>query len=243
VSTDGRSWSMAVQVVVASDALVTLPTAAGNTSSWEAGALLHRDDGAKPQEFMARSTLRVTSLDAKRQYIVHEHILKKVKPGNWQLGAFIRDKNAALFGGAATELNLPRPGEAGLSTPVLYMRDRITHRTSLPELRTKNDLPMTQTRATTVQSLAAGTTSIQSGDPIEIQSWVCAPKNRAADQPMRFLTNRGKPVFRFKKYDPPAAGTCSRIVDEIDTGFLLPGEYTYHVRYGIIETELPLALQ
>jgi hypothetical protein len=49
---------------------------------------------------------------------------------------------------------------------------------------------------------------------------------------VRFVARDGEPMFRFEEIKPPRAGTCDELIDPVDTRFLEPGEYLYHVRYS-----------
>jgi len=232
-------WRVAVQVAVSADALLLLPSAEGRFGSWEAGALMHRDDGRDPVEFLARSRLSTDSRDVSGNYIVHQRIVEGLEPGSWRLGAFVRDRNANLFGGAEKEMVLPRPGKPGLSTPVLFQLGRTWVRTELPVLKKKNPEP-TREGAAMEAPLPIADEPVSRGAPVEVRTWVCAPKKGGGGRLLRYLVRDEEPIFRLEHADPPPAGSCTELVDLLETRFLTPGEYTYRIRYNVAQGVEPL---
>jgi hypothetical protein len=228
---DKGRWSVAVQVAVSADALLLLPAAGGRFGSWEAGALMYRDDGSDPTEFLARSRLSTNSDDSSGSYIVHQGIIEGLKPGSWRLGAFVRDRNANLFGGAENETVLPRPGKLGLSTPVLLQSGRSWLRTELPILKKKPD--PTSAGAVVEGPLPLSGEPVGWGNPVEVRTWVCAPNKGGAGRLLRYLVRDEEPIFRLDHADPPPAGSCTELVDVVETRFLTPGEYAYRLRYNV----------
>jgi hypothetical protein len=229
-----KQWEVAVQIAVSTDDLLLLPAAGGVTGSLEAGALLYREDGSDPEEFLARSQLRIDSDKPYGSHVVHEHIVAQARPGGWRLGAFVRDGNARLFGGAETEMVLPTPGKAGISTPLFMRAGHPWLRTDLPVLDRKNPEP-SRTGVVVQALLPLSNEPVVIGEPLEVHTWLCAPKKGARGEVLRYLARAEEPLFRFDDTDLPAPGSCSKLVDRVDTGFLTPGEYAEEAAFLLVE--------
>jgi VWFA-related protein len=232
VGCDDNGWSVAVQVIVSADDLLLLPSADGRYGSWEAGALLVRDDGSNAEEFLARSRLSMESEKDSGAFIVHEEIVEGLPHGTWRLGAFVRDRNASIFGGAQRDTYLPEPGEAGLSTPLLQQAGRAWIRTELPALKKKGP-KATHTGKAGEAPLSLAGQPVLPGAPLEAKTWICAPRKGGIGRLLRYLVKEEEPIFRMEQADPPPAGRCEELVDVIETAFLAPGEYIYRIRYSL----------
>jgi hypothetical protein len=228
-------WRMAVRVAVDARALLLLPAAGGRAGAWETGALMYRDTGSDPAELLAHSRLTVEDEAAAGRYVVHERILEGLKPGERYLGAFVRDRNARAFGGGQADMILPRPGEAGLSRPVPLRTGQPWIRTGLPDLTSKRKKVAGESRSreTLTTALPLPGQPVHRGDALALRTWVCAPKKGRGDAVVRYVSLAGKPIFRFDSVTPPRAGTCAEVTDPLDTRFLEPGEYTYHIKYSL----------
>jgi VWFA-related protein len=227
-------WQVVARIVVSVDALLLLPAAGGKHGSWETGALLFAEQSGGPMEFLARSRMSTESEDTSGSYVVHERTVEGLQPGPWSMGAFVRDRNTNLFGGAQGRILLPKPGKAGISTPVLMQAGRSWLRTELPPLRKKNQEPV-KTGAVVEDPLPLVGQPVIRGTPVEARTWICAPKSGSGDGLLRYLVREAEPIFRFEHVDPPAAGACSEVVDVVETGLLAPGKYAYRIRYNVGE--------
>jgi hypothetical protein len=231
-------WTMSVQVALSADRLV-IPGAAGPRGAWETGALLSRDDGRHATEFLARSRLQADSAEDAEGTIVHRATFEAESPGTWRLAAFVRDRNTNMFGGAEVEVTLPDPGEAGVSTPIPFRGSGPWIVTELPRL-SKHALEEARTGTVERGALPLAGRPVAKGEPLELRSWVCRPRKGRAGSLQRYLARGGEPLFRFDERDPPAAGACAQITDEVDTRFLEPGPYVYRVRYRLDGAEEPI---
>ena len=227
-------WQVAVRVAMEAEGLLLLPAAGGKSGAWETGALMYRDPGEDAVELLAHSRLTVENEAISDSYIVHERIFDGLKPGEWYLGAFIRDRNARTFGGGKVEMAHPKPGDAGLSTPVPFLTGHPWIRTELPDMTNKPKKVAGATRSTEtrITPLPLPKRPVRRGDGLEFRSWVCSPKKGKGGGVVRFVARDGEPIFRFETIKPPKGGTCTELVDPVDTRFLEPGEYFYHVRYA-----------
>jgi hypothetical protein len=241
-------WSVAVRVTVSAEALLLLPSAEGRYGSWETGALMYRDEGGGAREFLARSRLSTESTGSSDGYIVHQRTIEALRPGSWSLGAFVRDRNANIFGGAEGEMLLPRPGRAGISTPVMLQSGHTWIRTELPLLKKKKPEP-TRTGTVMEAPLPLADEPVSRGAPVEARTWICAPRKGDEGRLLRYLVKGEEPLFRFEHVDPPPAGACSELVDVVETGLLAPGEYAYRIRYtaareaGTLEDEVSFVVE
>jgi hypothetical protein len=245
---ENGSWSVALQVVVSADALYLLPATGEEHGSWETGAILYREHDGKAQEFLARSRLSAAARDLSGNYIVHQRLIEELRPGSWRLGAFVRDRNANLFGSAEAGMVLPNPGRAGLSTPLLMRTGRSWVLTELPFLNKKDEAPA-EAGKVLKEPLPLSTEPVIRGETLELRTWICAPEKGGGERLLRYLVMGDEPLFRLDHTEPPPSGSCSPIVDRIDTRFLSPGEYAYRIRYSaaaggeIIEKEASFILQ
>ena len=238
-------WQVAVRVAMDAEGLLLLPAAGGKSGAWETGALLHRDPGVDAVELLAHSRLTVENKAIAGSYIVHERVLDGLKPGEWYLGAFIRDRNARTFGGGKVEITLPKPGEAGISTPVPFLSGQPWIRTGLPDLtdQPKQVAGATRSTETLRASLPLPKRPVRRGDGLTFKTWVCSPKQGKVADVVRFVARDGEPIFRFETVKPPRGGSCAEVVDPVDTRYLTPGEYVYHVRYAPEIAPEPLAAE
>jgi len=228
-------WRMAVRVAVDAEALLLLPSAVGKAGSWETGALMYRNTGSDAVELLAHSRLTVEDQATAGSYVVHERILEGLKPGKWYVGAFVQDRNARAFGGGEADMILPRPGEAGLSRPVPFRTGQPWIRTGLPDLtnKPKKVAGESRNRETLTTALPLPGQPVRRGDALALRTWVCAPKKGRGEAVARYVSLEGEPIFRFESVKPPKAGSCAEVTDPVDTRFLEPGEYTYHIKYTL----------
>jgi VWFA-related protein len=231
LATERGRWQVAARIVVSVDTLLLLPAAGGKHGSWETGALLFAEQGGSTMEFLARSRLSTESKEPSGGYVVHERIVEDLQPGPWRMGAFVRDRNTNLFGGAEERTLLPKPGKAGVSSPLLMQAGRSWLRTELPPLRKKSPEAV-KTGLVVEDPLPLAGLPVSRGSPLEARTWICAPKRGSRGRLLRYLVRGADPIFRFEHVDPPAAGSCSELVDVMETDLLLPGNYSYRIRYN-----------
>jgi hypothetical protein len=236
-------WNLMVRVAVETEGLLLLPAAGGRAGSWETGALMYREPGTDAKELLAHSRLTVEEQAATGAYIVHERLLEGIKPGEWYLGTFVRDRIARGFGGSESAMTLPKPGEAGLSTPVPFRSGQRWVRTALPNLtdKPKKVADETHSREILLESLPLPNCPAHRGNDLEFRTWVCAPKKGKGVEAIRYIARNGEPIFRFEMVKPPKGGFCIELVDAVETRFLEPGEYVYHIRYSPEGMPEPLA--
>ena len=238
-------WQVAIRVAMEAEGLLLLPAAGGKSGAWETGALMYRDPGVDPVELLAHSRLTVENEAIAGSYIVHERVLDGLKPGEWYLGAFIRDRNARTFGGGKVRMTLPKPGEAGLSTPVPFLSGQPWIRTELPDMTNKPKQVAGATRSTEARltPLPLPKRPVRRAHGLEFRTWVCSPKKGQAADIVRFVARDGEPIFRFETVKPPRDGSCAELADPVDTRFLEPGEYGYHIRYAPEAAPEPLTAE
>ena len=227
-------WKLTVRVAVDAEQLLLLPAAGGKTGSWETGALMYREPGTDARELLANSYMRVEDQAVPGCSIIHQRVLERIKPGEWNLRAFVRDRNADAFGGTASTVTLPRPGEAGLSTPAPFQSGRRWIRTGLPDLTNKQRKIEDETRSQEIirESFPLADGPIELGNYLEFRTWVCSPKKGKGDAVVRYIARDGEPIFRFETAKPPKGGSCIEMTDAVETRYLEPGEYVYHIRYS-----------
>ena len=64
--------------------------------------------------------------------VLHQQVFSGLKPGEYRLGAFVRDRTASVFGGGEATIELPKPGKGGIVGPVMMRSAREHLRAPLP---------------------------------------------------------------------------------------------------------------
>jgi len=227
-------WDVKVQVALNPDYLLSIPAGQASNRNWEVGALLWEANGNRSREMLGVSEARADTDEIGGVAILHERTFTKIRPGQYQLSAFVRDRWANVYGGASAEIELPRAGRRGGLTPPLILRAGSSY---LPA-----QLPLARRRAEAATRseglirngvLPLAQRPIQQGEPLEFANWVCPGKYKDSIYDIRrFVSREGTPLFRFEEPGIVRAGDCARFRDQLATGDLQPGRYTYHVRWN-----------
>jgi VWFA-related protein len=227
----GNSWDVTIEVAVSPDAMLHVPSAGRFALEWEVGALLVEQGSTKARERLALSRVSRSREEASRAAIVHEATLFGLRPGEYELRAFVRDRGAGVYGGATSSLQLPPTDEPGLAGPIVH-RPVSCLRTSLPPIDDRGEPAVVRGAPESVKVAATGGPVFQ-GEEIEIATWLCDGRPGAEDvgRAMRWVEGDGRALFRFDEGRIEPAGACTRLVDVLDTTLLPPGAYTYHVRW------------
>ena len=230
MSASRSGWNVAVQVALDLDSLLLLPTGGSRTGGWEVGAMLTRGDGARNWEMLGVSRLKLDQQGVSGQAVLHQQVFSGLKPGEYRLAAFVRDRTASVFGGGEATIELPKPGKGGIVEPVMLRSAREHLRAPLPlwtkkkveEVRVaeiqRGPVPLDDAESVNRESLAALTMICPKGKPPE------------PVDVLRYVSRNDSPLFRFGTPKLVPAGSCFRVVDEIETWRLDRGRYVYNLR-------------
>ncbi len=234
LTADKRSWDVSVQVTLDADALLQLPHQANRAGSWEVGALLSDEGGRKSWEMLSVSEFKRSGEGQNLTAILHERRIEGLRPGTYELRAFVRDRLANVYGGARAEIVLPRPAGPTVVGPIVTRSHGAAVRTTLP-LLDKAGRTSAPARSARIEPLAVplGDRAVRPGEALEFWSWIC-PGDAALAVPdvARYVALDVEPLFRFEGPGVAAAGVCTALVDRLDSTPMATGDYTYHLRWG-----------
>ena len=226
---DAKGWNVEARVALDPEHLTYLPASGAAEGDLELGALLSR--GAEwTREMLARSTLR-RQADAASAKVVLTREFSGIAPGDYRLGAFVRDRLANAFGASANEIHLPRRGSADLAGPLAVIAASPHLRSALPLLKEKRVEGLRAARAEAPLPLLVD--AIARRTPVEFMSWIC-PESPGAPpgEILRFVAGEDGPLFRFDTPRLAAAGECFLLADPVRTESLEPGRYEYVLRWS-----------
>jgi VWFA-related protein len=235
-------WTVAVRVAIDEEALVELPAAGRSRGEWDVGAVLQATEGRGKWEMLGRVTLARPTSVRTRPVLVHEREFAGLRPGDYRLTAFVRDRVANLFGGAEALLSLPDPRDGGAAGPILVRPGRPRIVSVLPLLGDRGTAGVTGRRdAGPVPSAA---TALARGEDAEILSWICPGRDASPGSPRRLLAMDEVPISRLPEASLLPAGDCFLVDDSIPTAALGPGRYTYELLWerpgGLLRLEHPI---
>jgi hypothetical protein len=242
------AWKLRAQVTLDANTLIRLASAEQETGEWEVGALLVDGRGVKTWEMLAVSRLRVKADGASASQvdpegeedeededaiILHQHTFEGLKPGRYELRAFVRDRAADLFRGDRAELELPAVDGPGLSGPVILRPGARHLRTSLP-LRSRRNERMRWIATLETGSLPLDGTRAEVGDELEFLTLACPerPKEGQARVRRSIVPERADlsaPALVSRSLE--RAGDCVEIRDVLDTSGTPAARYTYRVHW------------
>ena len=233
VSVTGKRWDVRVQVVLDSETFSLLPSGAELEAHWEVGALLAREGGKDPTEMLGVSRVRCNAEGGCGATIVHERLIEKLRPGAYELRAFVRDRWADVYGGAKAEIVLPAPGDGAVVGPLLVIPNGRYVSTSLPLRTRKARLSVSSESRVSTGFLPLGRPPARAGDPLALLSWIC-PKERGGSAPTirRRLFLKGVPQVGLDEGQPVPIGDCWSIADGVETSRMTPGRYDYELSWG-----------
>jgi hypothetical protein len=233
---DGE-WEMKVQVAVDLDDLELSTTGEDEKWEWEVGALLarHVETGtAEVHEMLGLS--RLLRNEASSSFTIHERLFEGLPSGEYELRAYVRDRNGERIGGVREWISLPAatPKRAGVAGPVALL-SRGHHRTeSLPMRAGSKTIELTREQERGEEWLPLGLVGDPDGEELRLVSWFC-PYGRPLKKkpplvpPRRTVvgTDEDSGVSRSFPASDPDAKSCTQAVDLVDTSTLPEGSYEY----------------
>ena len=233
LTADKRGWDVSVQVTFDAEALLQLPRQAQSAGSWEVGALLTDERGRKSWEMLGVSEFKRTGEGKNPSAIRHERRIAGLRPGTYELRAFVRDRWANVYGGARAEIVLPRLRGPAVVGPVVTRGHSAVVRTTLP-LLDKAGRTTEPSRAGSIEQVALplGDRAVRPGEALEFWSWICPGDAALAISGVaRHVASEDKPLFRFEAPFVSAAGDCTALVDRLDSTPMAAGHYTYQLEW------------
>lgn len=231
VSAGREGWDVKVQVALDVPSVALLPGESGNKGSWEVGALLFDLKARRTFEMLGISELRRSGRAESRMAVLHERTIEGIRPGTYELRAFVRDRVTNAYGGASVQMELPRAEKGTVAGP-LVMRDGKSYlRTSLPLREEARSDPLA-TRDPEVGPLPLGANHIRPGESLEFHTWICPGEiGDDLDEALRYLSSNDRPILRFEQPRITRAGDCACLTDTLASPELAAGRYTYHLRW------------
>jgi hypothetical protein len=223
-----KGWDVEARVALDLEDLAYLPEVGSAKGDLELGALLSRGEGWS-REMLALSTVRAHA-EAASGTLVLAREFSGLSPGDYRLGAFLRDRVANVFGASAGELHLPHSGADDLAGPLAVIAARPHLRSLLPLLERREGEGRRATREEGRLPVLADV--IVRGTPVEFISWICPESVGAGPGDLlRFVVGEGGPLFRFDDAAVTPAGDCFLLADPVRTETLEPGRYDYNLRW------------
>jgi len=227
VARDGR-WDVRVQIGLDLADLELAPSDDDGRDSveWEAAALLSDESGRKHRELLGVYRARPGDDGRIDSLVLHDHRFDGLKPGHYELRAFVHDRFADRFGAVQLSIDLVSPEEQG-RIETLVVRD------ATPHLR--NALPLRDKGGVTTGIPAVETGPMPLGDPPRVTrgtaltflTWDCRTGQRRYRSG---IAAAGEPLDLGPVADGiDGTGQCNRIAETIDTAVLPPGRYLYEI--------------
>jgi hypothetical protein len=226
----GKSWKVRVQVAIDMDELqIALTDDDARAAEWEIAVLLSDTEGFKHWDLLGVYRASPGSSGRLDSRILHELVLDDVKPGRYELRAFVHDRSADRFGATQTEIVLPPPGDAALVGPIVQ-RGEQTHLVSPLPLRTKKIRP-SATRTQTVHGPLpwGGHAAVPQGDPVSFRLLVCAEGDVRIRSTVRREGSDRPYEGKSETIAVRADGSCATAALAVDTWGLEPGTYSLRV--------------
>jgi hypothetical protein len=236
-ASDG-TWDLAVQLAVDPGSIEFVTSSGGRSglggsdASWEAGALLFREEDDKDWEMLGVSgahRAREGRPGQGEEAVLHEHVFTGVHPGRYRLAAFVKDRSASLYGGAEASLELPAPRAGALTKPVLLLDSKRHLMAPLPLFQTRSE-GESRAAASRTGAIPASGRAFRRGEVLIALTWFCG-QEKGKPVLRRFISKDGAPAFRLAEPRVEPAGDCSRIADRIETAELEAGSYAYNIEY------------
>lgn len=241
VSATKRRWEMAIQVGLDVSSLGLLLAGDREVAELDVGALLYREENGKSWEMLTGSTVRRRRGSAASGVLLYENVLRKLKPGEYTLKAFVRNRALDLYGRADASIRLPKPKKTGFAGPVAVCPGRETYTSPLP-LRERGAAREGRVIHARMGAAPLGESAVKRGEPLQIVSWICPPAGSPLQQNMlRFITKDNVPIYRLPEGWMERSGPCVRFTDLFHTIELGPGTYDYRILWRNEEDGPPVS--
>ena len=222
-------WKVKVQVALDAGSLERVQEAGERwRGRWEVGALLVRNDGEESWEMLGVSEVLTRTDESGLVPVVHERTFEGLRPGEYELRAFVRDRWANVYGGGRTVVELPKPREGAVVGPMTLRADALHVSTALPTQSRKGIPELSRAGKLRKGPLPFGARAAVLGEPLEFVTLICAGEHKdTLYETHRFISRDGLPVLDLDETRIGRAGECATIRDRLDTSRLEPGDYAY----------------
>ncbi|MFQ5671231.1 MAG: hypothetical protein ACE5HD_12050, partial [Acidobacteriota bacterium] len=232
VAATGDGWNLIVRVGVAIDSLNFMPVAETPIARLDVGARLAKDNSSKAWKMLTGASLRSRDSRPTGRLLLHEHRFENLPPGRYRLGAFVRQRDLDLWGGAGAVLELPEVRQAALAGPVMSLLGKTYFPSPLPLRSQDPSTGATGPVRSRVGPVPAACGGVPQGQVIQMTTLLCGAGSRLLVESMtRFVSRRGIPIAPLPGGRLEPAGDCARLTDRVETTALAPGEYAYHCRW------------
>lgn len=227
----GSKWQARIEVGLdLSELRVALTDDDEQAAEWEVAALLSDADGNRHWEMLGVYRASPDSSGGLDAWMLHEHSIPDLRPGRYELRAFVHDRADDRYGTATAEIELPQPGRAGLAGPLAQLPERAHLLGDLP-LREKNIDAGASPASTATGPMPLGDRAIViQGEPLQFSTLVCAAGRTEVRSAVRSERDERSFEGRVETVEPEASG-CAPLVQSIDTWGLEPGRYSYRLEW------------
>ncbi len=220
-------WDLRLAIDLDLDSLFPIPRGADALRSWEVGALLHEVGGGRSWEFLdvAESSAAIDDGGAR---ILYTRDLDRMRPGVYELRAFVRDRNDDRVSAGASTAILPPRGEAAPPVTTIRTTAASAFAVELPGREKKNVAKPTKLHALRRAFVAD---PARLGEDVRVSRLVCDAGGAGDGEVDRASGTGPAPLLGADGSAVPAVrreterdGDCTRIVDRYR---LAPGVYRY----------------
>jgi hypothetical protein len=165
-------WELELQVGVSADALLLLRSEEKRKASWEVGALLSEQGSHRSWEMVGVAELLRETDRPSETTILHTRRMPGLRPGCYQIRAFVHDRITDTYGGAVATIELLEE-RGSILGPVVQSAGGQFFRTTLPLRSKERNIEPVVVRAIETGSLPIGDRAVRTGEPLEFASWIC----------------------------------------------------------------------
>jgi hypothetical protein len=235
VKASGTRWKARVEVGFHLEELqLALGDDDRQSAEWEVAALLSSAEGEKHWEMLGVYRASPGTDGRLDSWILHERSFEQLRPGRYELRAFVHDRAADLYGAALGEIELPDPRKPGLAGPVARLSERGRLVGDLPLRKKKMHGTSSPTRVAHGPLPIGNGGRVPVGESVSFATLVCGVGSSEVDSAV--LRESDGKLFEgltesVEGHDSGGRG-CSTLVQSVDTWGLEPGAYLYRLRWN-----------
>lgn len=235
IKASGSRWKARVEIGFDLDTLqLALDDDDGQSAEWEVAALLSKTDGEKHWEMLGVYRASPGTDGRLDSWILHERSFDELRPGRYELRAFVHDRSSDLYGAAVGEIELPDPRQPGLAGPVARLSERARLVGDLPLRKKKMNGSTTPVRVARGSLPLGDGGRVTPGEPVSFATLVCGVgSSDVSSAVLREADGRVFEGLTESVAGSDAAGRgCSQLVQSVDTWGLDAGAYLYRLRWN-----------